>query len=106
MQLERYLERDDDGGWWIRGTRVDLATVVEAYRQGLSAEEIAYNYPSAGLEAMYAALTFYLANQERLDAEFRRSEQLLEDRRARVAPAPVIQRLRALAAGRREPAAR
>jgi uncharacterized protein (DUF433 family) len=67
MDIESYFERVADDEILIRGTRVDLATVLDAYREGLSPEEIAYNYPTLTLEQVYASVTYYLAHREALD---------------------------------------
>jgi uncharacterized protein (DUF433 family) len=91
MNLEAYLERTRDGEILIRGTRVDLAIIVEAYLQGLSPEEIALNYPTLTLEQAYAAVTYYLATGEagvQADAW---------PQPGATAGAPVVARLRAIA---------
>jgi uncharacterized protein (DUF433 family) len=78
------VERTADGDMLIRGTRVDIATVLDAYRDGLSPEEIVYNYPTLTLEQVYATLTYYLAHKVALDAAARpaaaASEEAVLDR--------------------------
>lgn len=98
MDIESYFDRTADGDMLIRGTRVDLTTVLDAYRDGLSPEEIAYNYPTLTLEQVYATLTYYLAHKVALDDAARRAAPASEEP---VHDAPVVARLRALAGRRR-----
>ena len=55
----------------VAGTRVTLDTIVGAYRQGRSAEEIAQDYPSVPKGAIYATIAYYLSAQEDVDAYLR-----------------------------------
>ena len=45
-------------------TRVTLDTIVAVFKQGATAEEIAYRYPSLKLGDVYASIAFYLNHQE------------------------------------------
>lgn len=72
--------------------------MLDAYREGLSPEEIAYNYPTLTLEQVYATLTYYLANRSAVDDTARRSARASGEA---VPDAPVVARLRALAERRR-----
>lgn len=56
-----------DGGYWVAGSRVSLDSIVYAFHQGQSAESIAQSFPALSLEAVYGAITFYLANREIVD---------------------------------------
>lgn len=56
-----------DGGYWVAGSRVSLDSIVYAFREGQSAESIAQSFPAISLEAVYGAITFYLANREVID---------------------------------------
>ena len=57
------LVADSDGVIRIAKTRVTLDTVVGAYQDGLSAEEIAEQYPSLRLGEVYAVVGYYLCHQ-------------------------------------------
>ena len=103
MDIETYFEHVNEGEVLIRGTRVDVASVLDAYRDGLSPEEIAYNFPTLTLEQVYATLTYYLANRTQLDAQMRAGGSVQPSKRG--AEPPVVGRLRALAAQRRSKAA-
>ncbi|MGC9524900.1 MAG: DUF433 domain-containing protein [Limnospira sp.] len=58
------LEFHPDGVVRVGGTRVTLDTVVAAFNQGATAEEIASQYPSLQLADIYATIAFYLRRQE------------------------------------------
>jgi uncharacterized protein (DUF433 family) len=68
------LRTDDDGVVRIGGTRVTLDTIVMAFSEGATAEEIAQQYPVA-LVDVYAAISFYLARKVEVDAYLREREQ-------------------------------
>jgi uncharacterized protein (DUF433 family) len=53
----------------IDGTRVTVHQIVTCYQQGLTAEEIADQYPHINLAQVYAALAYYHANREEIDRE-------------------------------------
>jgi uncharacterized protein (DUF433 family) len=52
-------------------TRVTLDTVVAAFREGATAEEIAQQYPSLTLAATYATIAYYLNHQAEIDTYLR-----------------------------------
>ena len=54
------LETNVDGVVQVGKTRVTLDTVVAVFKQGMTAEEIAYRYPSLKLADVYATIAFYL----------------------------------------------
>ena len=72
-----YVEQRE-GGFYISGSRVSLASVVHAFLRGESPEDIADAYPAIGLEQVFGAVTFYLANREMID-------QYLQDEKAEFA---------------------
>jgi len=61
-----YIEQRD-GGYFIKGTRVSLDSVVHAFLRGESPEGIAESFPALGFEQIFGALTFYTANREAVD---------------------------------------
>jgi uncharacterized protein (DUF433 family) len=63
---EEYIERRD-GGFYIRSARVSLDSVVYAFLRGESPEGIAESFPALGLEQIFDALVFYIANREMVD---------------------------------------
>ncbi len=63
---KEYIEQHD-GGYFIKDTRVSLDSVVYAFLSGESPEGIAASFPALGLEQVFGALTFYMANRETVD---------------------------------------
>ena len=61
------LETNVDGVVQVGKTRVTLDTVVAAFKQGMTAEEIAYRYPSLKLADVYATIAFYLNHQQEVE---------------------------------------
>ena len=57
------LWSDQSGTIRIGQTRVPLETVVHAFDEGATAEEIAYRYPTLKLADIYATITYYLQHQ-------------------------------------------
>lgn len=67
---------DQDGVIRIGQTRVTLDTVVATYEAGLTAEEIASQYPVLNLADVYQVIGYYLHQKQDVDAylEKRQSE--------------------------------
>jgi uncharacterized protein (DUF433 family) len=61
------LRLDQDGVIRVGGTRVTLHTIVNAFHQGLGAEEIADRYPSLTLADVYSVIGYYLQHRATLD---------------------------------------
>lgn len=72
-----YIEKRD-GGHWVAGTRVSLDSIVYAFLRGAAPESIAQSYPVLGLEEVYGAIAFYLANQVEIDAMLASSDREFE----------------------------
>src|SRR5258708_5891502 len=53
----------------IAGTGVTVRRIVAWYKQGLSPEEIVREIPHISLAQVYAALTYYHANREEIEAD-------------------------------------
>ena len=70
------IEIDTHGVMRIAGTRVTLDTVVAAFEQGATAEEIAQQYTSLDLADVYSVIGFYLRwRGEILDYLVQRQQQ-------------------------------
>jgi uncharacterized protein (DUF433 family) len=67
VAAEPVVAPDAAGVLRVAGTRVTLATVVAAFHDGASAEEIALRYEALSLGDVYAALGQYLRNRAELD---------------------------------------
>jgi uncharacterized protein (DUF433 family) len=62
------LAGGQDGGWRVGGTRVTLDTVIAAFNQGATAEEIVQQYPALALADVYAVIGYYLRHKPEVDA--------------------------------------
>jgi uncharacterized protein (DUF433 family) len=62
------IQEDDAGVLRVGGTRVRLETVINAFNNGSTAEEILLKYPSLNLTDIYAVITYYLWSREGVDA--------------------------------------
>ncbi len=66
------IEIDTDGVARVGGTRVTLDTVLAAFHDGATAEEIVYQYPSLGLADVYAVIAQYLRHPAQIEAYLQR----------------------------------
>ncbi len=62
------LVTDTDGVVGVAPTRVTLDTVVAAFREGGTAEEIAQQYPTLQLADVYSVIAYYLRHRTTVDA--------------------------------------
>ena len=70
---KQYIEQRDQR-YWVAGTRISLDSVIYSFLNGETPESIAQNFPLLSLEQVYGAITFYLANQELVDAYLKQGE--------------------------------
>ena len=49
-------------------TRVTLDTVIAAFTNGATAEEIVWQYPTLGLVDVYEVISYYLRHRDEVDA--------------------------------------
>ncbi|GAB1537684.1 hypothetical protein NUACC21_03340 [Scytonema sp. NUACC21] len=69
------LQINADGVVQVSGTRVTLDTVVAAFNQGATAEEIVFQYPSLQLADVYAVISYYLRHQQDVEAYLQQRQQ-------------------------------
>jgi uncharacterized protein (DUF433 family) len=92
--VQSYIEQRD-GGFYIRGTRVPLDSIVHEFRNGMSAESIRQAFPTLTLEQVYGAVAFYLGHQAEADASIRDAERAWSEfEAAHPAPESIRDRLR------------
>jgi uncharacterized protein (DUF433 family) len=72
------LKMDKDGVIRASKTRVTLDTIVTAFLEGLTAEEIAVQYPVIPLGDVYLVVGYYLHNKKKVDAYLKRREKIAE----------------------------
>ncbi len=71
------IVRSDDvrgGRPRVAGTGVTVRRIVGWYKQGLTPEEITTEIPHLSLAQVYAALTYYHANREEIEADIAAEE--------------------------------
>ena len=84
------LKADAAGVVRVDGTRVPLDSVIFAFNQGATAEEIVQQYPSLGLADVYAVISYYLRRRDEVDAYWcQRQKQTDEVRRQNEARFPM-----------------
>lgn len=98
------LETDSNGVIRVGKTRVTLDTVVAAFRQGATAEEIAHQYPSLDLADVYHVIGYYLRRPAEVEQYLRerkaKAEAVRGQNEARFDPQGVRARLLARRTGR------
>jgi uncharacterized protein (DUF433 family) len=72
------LREDEHGVIRVGSTRVSLESVVTAFDNGASAEEIVESYTSVDLAAVYATLAFVLNNRRMVDEYLSRRKDEVE----------------------------
>jgi uncharacterized protein (DUF433 family) len=98
------LHTDADGVVRVGGTRVTLDTIVGAFEEGATAEEIAQQYSSVSLADVYAVIGYYLRRQTEVKEYLRQRRQQADEVRkqneAHFDPHGVRERLLARRAGK------
>jgi uncharacterized protein (DUF433 family) len=72
------LAEDAEGVVRVGGTRVTLDTVLAAFNEGATAEEIAAQYPSIRLADVYAVIGYYLSRKNEVDVYLDRQNEQRE----------------------------
>lgn len=62
------LRTDEHGVIRVGKTRLPLDTIIYAFNQGASPEEIVMSYPSLELGDVYAVVNYYLHNRTEVDS--------------------------------------
>jgi uncharacterized protein (DUF433 family) len=79
--MSREYVEQRDGGYWIAGKRISLASVIYEFRDGAAPESIMRSFPLLTLEEVYGAITFYLSHQAEVDAYLATREAEFEEQR-------------------------
>jgi uncharacterized protein (DUF433 family) len=91
------VKSDAHGVARVGGTRVTLDTVVHAFNQGATAEEIVQQYPALNLADVYGAIAYYLHVRTDVDAYLEQRQQqarrIRQENEARFATAGIRERL-------------
>jgi uncharacterized protein (DUF433 family) len=68
------LRLTEDGTIRIADSRVSLDSIVHHYKLGASAEQIVQKFPGLELADVYAAIAYYLNNEEAIEEYLRQQE--------------------------------
>jgi uncharacterized protein (DUF433 family) len=75
------LNPDSGGVVRVGGTRVTLDSVVYAFQEGSTAEQILEQYPSLRLADVYAVISYYLRHEEDVEAYLGEQKRQAEEAR-------------------------
>lgn len=83
----------------IKGHRIGIDNVIDYYLQGYHPEQIQDHFPTLSLEQIYATITYYLHNKDKIDGYIEHlntwREQRYQESLTRESAA-IVQRMRAL----------
>jgi uncharacterized protein (DUF433 family) len=101
---QSYVSIDEHGVRRVAETRVSIDSVVIAFQNGGSAEEIQRNFPSLSLEQVYGTIAHYLAHREEIDTYLAQQRGHWDQSRNEAAEDPnlVVERLRKMRANKTE----
>jgi uncharacterized protein (DUF433 family) len=80
MQLEDYFLFISEDDIRIKGHRLGIDNVLFYFLEGYTPEEINAIYPDLSLEKIYATITYYLQNRQKIDAYLLRLQNWRETR--------------------------
>ena len=78
--MEKAYIEQRDGGYWVKGTRISLDSIVYAFNRGAAPESIKRKFPLLTLEQIYGAITFYLSHQQEIDSYLVESKAELDQK--------------------------
>lgn len=91
------LSQDRGGVLRVAGTRVSLDSVIFAFKEGATPEEIVQQYPTLDLKDVYAVISYYLQNlaevEEYLNQRQIERQELKKEIEARFNPHGIRERL-------------
>lgn len=93
MELESYFDFVNENAIRVKGSRVGIEQIVRSYKEGITPQEINAYYPTLTLEEIYATITYYLANRDKVDQYLDRitaeAEAAWQEHRRNLDPAQV-----------------
>lgn len=72
--VERYVQQRE-GNWYVGASRVEVYSVIAAWQQGYSPEEVQSGFPTLSLAEVYGTILYYLEHKDELDAFFRETDE-------------------------------
>jgi uncharacterized protein (DUF433 family) len=100
MELPEFLSIDDGDFIHVTGRRVGLHHVVRAYNEGLSPEEIAFEFPSLQLAIVHKIIAYYLEHRQDVGKYIAGHDRTIAEQIAHAQPGPTIAELRSRLAKR------
>ncbi|MBE2224052.1 MAG: DUF433 domain-containing protein [Anaerolineae bacterium] len=97
------LKEDHDGVMRMKGSRVTLDTVIHAFNEGHTAEEIVSHYPALKLADVYGVISYYLNNQVTVDNYLQQQENEAKEIRQIMESSPDYQLFRESLLARQNP---
>jgi uncharacterized protein (DUF433 family) len=91
---------DVDGAWRVGSTRVTVDTVIAAYQEGATAEEIHLRYDSVALADIHSLIAYYLRHRDEVEAYLSRRRDEAEHVRKQVETRQGVQEIRKRLAAR------
>jgi uncharacterized protein (DUF433 family) len=82
------LKVDRDGVIRVDSIRVRLDTIIYAFNEGYTAEEIVSQYPVLSLANVYGAIAYYLNNRTTIDEYLRKRTETATKIRAEIEAKP------------------
>jgi uncharacterized protein (DUF433 family) len=76
-----------NGGYYVTGSRVSLASIIYEYRDGAAAETIRQNFPTLSLEQIHGAIAFYLGHQHETEGYLHELEKKWDELERTASPA-------------------
>ena len=96
------LTIDNDGVTRVGNTRVRLDTVIHAFNEGYTAEEIASQYSVLGLADVYTVIAYYLNHRAMVDEYLKKRAEAAAQIRQEVEAKPEYQIFRERLLARRQ----
>ena len=95
VEVQRGYVEKRNGGYYVAGSRVSLASIIYEYKDGAAPETIRQNFPTLSLEQIHGSIAFYLGHQEEAEAYLHHLESKWDEleREAKPVSAELQQRL-------------
>jgi uncharacterized protein (DUF433 family) len=81
QRAEKYVQHRD-GNWYVGDSRVEVYSVIAAWQQGFSPEEVQSSFPVLSRLEIYGTILYHLEHQDEMETFFRETDALGEQLRA------------------------
>ncbi len=72
------LKVDSDEVIRVGNTRVTFDTIVAVFKNGATPEEIIYQFPTLNLSDVYAVISYYLRNEEKVNSYLSQRQKIAQ----------------------------